>query len=50
MFYEQLGKSLPKGTVVSIGEGEPLLEKLIQGHSLEGERCFVVGEKPRSDP
>ena len=48
VFYEQLGKSLPKGTVVSIGEGEPLLEKLIQGHSLEGERCFVVGEKPRS--
>ena len=24
VFYEQLSKSLPKGTVVSIGEGEPL--------------------------
>ena len=47
MFYEQLGHSLPKGTIVSIGEGEPLLEKLIQGASLDGERCFVVGESPR---
>ena len=48
VFYEQLGKSLPKGTIVSVGEGEPLLEKLIEGQSLEGERCFVVGETPRS--
>ena len=48
VFYEQLGKSLPKGTIVSVGEGEPLLEKLIEGQPLEGERCFVVGETPRS--
>jgi radical SAM superfamily enzyme YgiQ (UPF0313 family) len=47
VFYEQLGKILPKGTVVSVGEGEPLLEKLIRGDSLTGERCFVVGEPPR---
>ena len=47
VFYEQLSKSLPKGTIVSIGEGEPLLEKLIQGDSLDGERCFVVGAPPR---
>ena len=25
VFYEQLGRQLPKGTVVSVGEGEPLL-------------------------
>ena len=46
VFYEQLGRSLPKGTIVSVGEGEPLLEKLLQGQSLENERCFVVGEPP----
>ena len=47
VFYEQLGHSLPKGTVVSVGEGETLLEKLIRGDSLASERCFVVGEAPR---
>ncbi len=47
VFYEQLGKSLPAGTVVSVGEGEPLLEKLISGRSLASERCYVVGEQPR---
>lgn len=47
VFYEQLGSSLPRGTVVSVGEGEPLLEKLIRGDSLAGERCFVAGEAPR---
>ncbi len=47
VFYEQLSRSLPKGTIVSVGEGEPLLEKLLDGRSLEGERCFVVGESPR---
>jgi radical SAM superfamily enzyme YgiQ (UPF0313 family) len=47
VFYEQLSRSLPKGTVVSVGEGEPLLEKLIRGDSLASERCFVVGEAPR---
>jgi radical SAM superfamily enzyme YgiQ (UPF0313 family) len=47
VFYEQLGRKLPRGTVVSVGEGEPLLEKLIRGESLERERCFVAGEPPR---
>ncbi|KGG14740.1 photosystem II high light acclimation radical SAM protein [Prochlorococcus sp. MIT 0602] len=47
VFYEQLGKSLPKGTIVSIGEGEPLLEKLLLGQDIEKERCFVVGKSPR---
>ncbi len=47
VFYEQLANSLPKGTIISIGEGEPLLEKLLNGASLESERCFVVGEQPR---
>ena len=48
VFYEQLGRSLPKGTIISIGEGEPLLEKLLLGHSIDQERCFVVGQDPRS--
>jgi len=47
VFYEQLGRSLPKGTIVSLGEGEPLLEKLLRQKSLKDERCFVVGESPR---
>tara|TARA_Y100001968_G_scaffold322912_1_gene359770 strand:+ start:2036 stop:3628 length:1593 start_codon:yes stop_codon:yes gene_type:complete len=47
VFYEQLGKSLPKGTIISVGEGELLLEKLLKGESLEGERSFLAGEKPR---
>ena len=47
VFYEQLAKQLPRGTVVSVGEGEPLLEKLLRGESLVNERCFVVGEEPR---
>ena len=47
VFYEQLAPLLPKGTVVSVGEGEPLLEKLLRGESLAGERCFRAGEAPR---
>ncbi len=48
VFYEQLGKSLPKGTIVSVGEGETLLEKLLNGQEIRDERCYVVGEaKPR---
>ncbi len=50
VFYEQLGSSLPPGTLVSVGEGETLLEKLIQGRSLESERCYRAKlEKPRKD-
>ncbi len=49
VFYEQLGKSLPKGAIVSVGEGETLLEKLVRGESLQNERCYVVGEtQPRA--
>ncbi len=47
VFYEQLGRSLPAGTVVSVGEGETLLEKLIRGESIAAERCYVAGEPPR---
>nr|YP_009530784.1 hypothetical protein PMNZ_537 [Paulinella micropora]AXY63473.1 hypothetical protein PMNZ_537 [Paulinella micropora] len=47
VFYEQLSKGLPRGTIISIGEGEQLLEKLLQGKSLEQERCFVAGDLPR---
>jgi radical SAM superfamily enzyme YgiQ (UPF0313 family) len=48
VFYEQVGKSLPKGTIVSVGEGETLLEKLLRGQNFLDERCYIVGEtKPR---
>ncbi|HEY9705304.1 MAG TPA: radical SAM protein, partial [Allocoleopsis sp.] len=30
VFYEQLGNSLPSGTIISVGEGETLLEKVIK--------------------
>ena len=48
VFYEQLGRHLPAGTVVSVGEGEPLLEKLIRGESLATERCYLAGQEPRA--
>ncbi|KZR63681.1 MULTISPECIES: photosystem II high light acclimation radical SAM protein [Prochlorococcus] len=48
VFYEQLGRSLPKGTIVSVGEGELLLENLLRGVSLNDQRCFVVGEPVRA--
>ena len=47
VFYEQLGRGLPRGTVVAVGEGEVLLEKLLRGQSLAGERCYLAGEPPR---
>lgn len=48
VFYEQVAKSLPKGTIVSVGEGETLLEKLLRGQDFLDERCYIVGEtKPR---
>jgi radical SAM superfamily enzyme YgiQ (UPF0313 family) len=48
VFYEQLKRSLPKGTIVSVGEGETLLEKFLRGQDLLGERCYIVGEnEPR---
>jgi radical SAM superfamily enzyme YgiQ (UPF0313 family) len=49
VFYEQLADKLPQGTIVSVGEGEALLEKLLRGDSIDDERCYIVGEtKPRS--
>jgi radical SAM superfamily enzyme YgiQ (UPF0313 family) len=47
VFYEQLAKSLPTGSIVSIGEGEALLEKIIRNEDLAHERCYIVGEAPR---
>jgi radical SAM superfamily enzyme YgiQ (UPF0313 family) len=48
VFYEQMRTMLPEGTVVSVGEGELLLEKLLRGQSFADERCYVVGEtEPR---
>jgi radical SAM superfamily enzyme YgiQ (UPF0313 family) len=48
VFYEQLNKKLPQGTIISVGEGEALLEKLIRHESLATERCYVAGqEMPR---
>jgi radical SAM superfamily enzyme YgiQ (UPF0313 family) len=49
VFYEQLGKSLPPGTIISVGEGETLLEKFLSGKEFRDERCYVVGEtQPRT--
>lgn len=48
VFYEQLGNRLPRGSIISVGEGEALLEKLLRGQDFSDERCYVVGEtKPR---
>ena len=47
VFYNQLKNSLPKGTIISLGEGELLIEKLIRGESIIDERCFIVGDSPR---
>ncbi len=49
VFYEQVGKMLPQGTIISVGEGETLLEKLIQGQDFSGERCYIVGESTPRD-
>jgi len=48
VFYEQLGNLLPKGTIISVGEGENLLEKVIKKESILQERCYFAGEKPRN--
>jgi radical SAM superfamily enzyme YgiQ (UPF0313 family) len=48
VFYEQIGNKLPQGTIVSVGEGEALLEKILRGQDFRDERCYVVGEtQPR---
>ena len=48
VFYEQLGKLLPKGTIISVGEGENLIEKILRRDSIEDERCYIAGQKPRN--
>lgn len=48
VFYEQLGSHLPQGTIISVGEGETLLTKVLQHQPIDQERCYVVGqERPR---
>lgn len=48
VFYEQLGNQVPRGTIISVGEGELLMEKLIRHESITAERCYVAGQgKPR---
>ena len=48
VFYEQLGSMLPRHTIVSVGEGEVLLERLLRGQNFRDQRCYVVGEdRPR---
>ncbi|ERN41163.1 Fe-S oxidoreductase [Rubidibacter lacunae KORDI 51-2] len=44
VFYEQLAGKLPHGTVVSVGEGEVLLERMLRGQDFSNQRCYVVGE------
>lgn len=44
VFYEQLQRALPKGTIVSVGEGEILLEKVLRRQDLSAERCYIAGE------
>ncbi len=48
VFYEQLGKILPKGIIISVGEGENLIEKVLKGDSIIEERCYLAGQKPRN--
>jgi radical SAM superfamily enzyme YgiQ (UPF0313 family) len=48
VFYEQLAAILPQGTIISVGEGESLLEKMVQGLDITAERCYTVGKnQPR---
>ena len=48
VFYEQLGNLLPKDTIISVGEGENLIEKVLKSDSIIEERCYVAGQKPRN--
>ncbi|EAZ93217.1 photosystem II high light acclimation radical SAM protein [Crocosphaera chwakensis] len=49
VFYEQLKTGLPSGTIVSVGEGETLLQKLLSGQDFSDERCYVVGDNEPRD-
>ncbi len=44
VFYEQLNQRLPKGTIISVGEGETLLERLLRGQDFSDQRCYIAGE------
>jgi radical SAM superfamily enzyme YgiQ (UPF0313 family) len=44
VFYEQIAGSLPPGTIVSVGEGELLLERLLRQEDFSDQRCYVVGK------
>ncbi|NJO47075.1 MAG: B12-binding domain-containing radical SAM protein [Oscillatoriales cyanobacterium RM2_1_1] len=44
VFYEQLGRTLPQGTIVSVGEGEILLERILNQQDFSDQRCYVVGQ------
>ncbi|MFZ4675763.1 MAG: photosystem II high light acclimation radical SAM protein [Nodosilinea sp.] len=49
VFYEQLNSRLPQGTIISVGEGEMLLERLLRGQDFSDQRCYVVGETTPRD-
>ncbi len=50
VFYEQLKTQLPLGAIVSVGEGEILLEKLLQNQDISDQRCYIVGQsEPREN-
>ena len=48
VFYEKLRNLLPKVTVIFVGEWENLIEKIIRGDSIEEDRCYFAGQKPRN--
>ncbi|NJN71698.1 MAG: B12-binding domain-containing radical SAM protein [Limnothrix sp. RL_2_0] len=45
VFYEQLKTSLPQGAIVSIGEGETLMERVLRNQDFSDQRCYVVGDE-----
>ncbi|HHP7244741.1 MAG TPA: photosystem II high light acclimation radical SAM protein, partial [Elainellaceae cyanobacterium] len=49
VFYEQLGTMLPKQSIVSVGEGETLLERLLRHEDFSDQRCYVVGDTSPRD-
>jgi radical SAM superfamily enzyme YgiQ (UPF0313 family) len=49
VFYEQLNTLLPSGTIISVGEGEVLLERLLQNQDISDQRCYIAGEMTPRD-
>jgi radical SAM superfamily enzyme YgiQ (UPF0313 family) len=49
VFYEQMGTMLPTGTIVSVGEGETLLERILRHEDISDQRCYVVGHTSPRD-